>query len=99
MRTPFWRVIIPAGFAVMIALFWLLPLAGQTPPRQPSAFPAYKAPRLNGHPDLNGIWQAFTTANVDLEDHEAQSGPYPEMLGAYGGWPAGQGIVEGGDIP
>jgi hypothetical protein len=68
-------------------------------PRQPSAFPAYKAPRLNGHPDLNGVWQAFTTANIDLEDHEAQSGPYPEMLGAYGGWPAGQGVVEGGAIP
>jgi len=100
MRTRFWRVITPAGFAVMIALFYLLPLAGQAPPpRQPSAFPAYKAPRLNGHPDLNGIWQAFTTANVDLEDHEAQSGPHPELMGAYGGWPAGQSIVEGGVIP
>ena len=101
-----WRVITPAGVAVMIALFWLRPLTGQTgqtpqtpAPRQPSAFPAYRAPRLNGHPDLNGIWQAFTTANIDLEDHEAQSGPYPEMLGAYGGWPAGQSIVEGGVIP
>src|SRR5678815_769075 len=105
MRTRFWRVITPAGFAVMIALFWLRPLTGQTGqtpqtsvPRQPSAFPAYRAPRLNGHPDLNGVWQAFTTANIDLEDHEAQSGPYPEMLGAYGGWPAGQSIVEGGVI-
>jgi len=100
MRTRFWRVITPAGFAVMIALSYLLPLAGQAPPsRQPSSFPAYKAPRLNGHPDLNGIWQAFTTANIDLEDHEAESGPHPELLGAYGGWPAGQGVVEGGVIP
>ena len=39
------------------------------------------------------------TANIDLEDHEAQSGPHPELLGAYGGWPAGQSIVEGGEIP
>jgi len=23
----------------------------------------YRAPRLNGHPDLNGIWQAMNTAN------------------------------------
>ena len=100
MRTRFWRAITPAGFAVMIAFFYLLPLAGQAPPpRQPSSFPAYKAPRLNGHPDLNGIWQAFTTANIDLEDHEAESGPHPELLGAYGGWPAGQGVVEGGVIP
>jgi hypothetical protein len=100
MRTRFWRLITPAGFAVMIALFYLLPLAGQAPPsRQPSSFPSYKAPRLNGHPDLNGIWQAFTTANIDLEDHEAESGPHPELLGAYGGWPAGQSVVEGGVIP
>jgi hypothetical protein len=101
MRTRFWRVITPLGFAVVITVSWLLlPLSGQTrPQRQTSAFPAYKAPRLDGHPDLNGIWQAFTTANIDLEDHEAQSGPFPELLGAYGGWPAGQGIVEGGMIP
>jgi hypothetical protein len=103
MRTRVWRVITPLGFAVVITVSWLLlPLAGQTqtrPQRQTSAFPAYKAPRLDGHPDLNGIWQAFTTANIDLEDHEAQSGPFPELLGAYGGWPAGQGVVEGGVIP
>src|SRR5438874_13238167 len=63
-------------------------------------FPPYKAPRLaDGHPDLNGLWQALVTANIDIEDHEAQSGPRPELLGAYGGWPAGQSIVEGGTIP
>src|SRR5437867_9698110 len=103
MRTRFWRVITPVGFALVIAVLWLLPLAGQQarPTRESPAFPAaYKAPRLaDGHPDLNGIWQAFVTANIDLEDHEAQSGPYPQMLGAYGGWPAGQSVVEGGAIP
>ena len=101
MRTRFWRVITPLGFAVMIAAVWLLPLSGQVrPQRSSSVFPAYKAPRLaDGHPDLNGVWEAFVTANIDLEDHEAQSGPYPEMLGAYGGWPAGQSVVEGGTIP
>jgi hypothetical protein len=104
MRTRFWRVIIPLGVAMAIAVFSLttLPLAGQQarPARDASVFPAYKAPRLaEGHPDLNGMWQAFVTANIDLEDHEAQSGPYPELLGAYTGWPAGQSIVEGGTIP
>ena len=104
MRTRFWRVIIPLGVAMAIAVFSLtaLPLAGQQarPARDASAFPAYKAPRLaDGHPDLNGMWQAFVTANIDLEDHEAQSGPYPELLGEYTGWPAGQSIVEGGTIP
>jgi hypothetical protein len=61
---------------------------------------SYRAPRLaDGHPDLNGIWQAFVTANWDLEDHEAQPGPHPELSGAYASGPAGQSIVEGGDIP
>jgi hypothetical protein len=103
MRTRFWRVITPLGFAVVIATFWLFPLAGQTPaPRQPasaSGFPAYRAPRLDGHPDLNGIWQAFVTSNIALEDHEAQAGPLTEQIGEYSGWPPGQSIVEGGTIP
>ena len=31
-------------------------------------FPPYKAPRLaDGHPDLNGLWQALVTANIDLD--------------------------------
>jgi hypothetical protein len=76
-----------------------MPSAAQQPPAA-RQFPAYKAPRLaDGRPDLNGLWQAFVTANIDLEDHEAQPGPHPELLGAYGGWPAGQSVVEGGAIP
>ena len=39
------------------------------------------------------------TANWNLEDHEAQSGPHPELSGAYGAGPAGQSIIEGGEIP
>jgi hypothetical protein len=63
-------------------------------------FPAYRAPRLtDGHPDLNGVWQAFVSANWDLEDHEAQAGPHPEINGAYGAGPAGQSVIEGGEIP
>jgi hypothetical protein len=42
----------------------------------------------DGKPDLSGIWQAFNTANVDLQDHTAQKGE-----------PAGQGVVEGNQIP
>src|SRR6266704_6385595 len=63
-------------------------------------FPQYRAPHMaDGHPDLNGIWQSFVTANWDIQDHEAQAGPHPEVMGAYGAGPAGQGIVEGGEIP
>ena len=107
MRRWFWRVIIPLGVVLLVAVLSrkALPLAAQQTagPRATAsaagAFPAYRAPRLNGHPDLNGVWQSFVTANVDLEDHEAQSGPFPQLLGAYGGWPAGQSIVQGGAIP
>src|SRR5207344_2889904 len=72
--------------------------AQQTPPA--GQFPPYKAPHtMGGHPDLNGIWQAFVTANWDIQDHEAQPGPHPELMGAYGAGPAGQSVVEGGEIP
>jgi len=42
----------------------------------------------DGKPDLNGVWQALTTANFDLQDHTAGLGV-----------PAGQGVVEGNTIP
>ena len=48
-------------------------------------------------PDLNGIWQAMTPANWNIEDHP--SGPGHPDLGAIGATPPGQGIVVGGEIP
>ncbi len=63
-------------------------------------FPPYKPARLpDGHPDLNGYWQSMVSADWDLQDHEAQPGPKPEINGVYGAGPAGQSIVEGGEIP
>ncbi len=59
----------------------------------------YRAPRTSdGEPDLNGIWQALTSAHWDIEAHAARSGPIVE-LGALGAVPGGLGIVEGGEIP
>ena len=59
----------------------------------------YRAPRTSdGEPDLNGIWQALTTAHWDIEAHAARHGPIVE-LGALGAVPGGLGIVEGGTIP
>jgi hypothetical protein len=50
---------------------------------------AAQVPRgADGRPDLQGIWQALTTAVWDIQDHAAQLGI-----------PAGQGIVKGNDIP
>jgi len=76
-----------------------IPTAGQAPAATGQFPAAYRAPRLDGHPDLNGIWQAVTTANWNLEDHDAQPGLHPELEGAYDAQPAGQSIVEGGVIP
>src|SRR5947199_4685502 len=62
-------------------------------------FPSSRAPRLAGHSDLNGVWQALVTANWNIQDHDAQPGVHPELMGAYGAGPAGQSVVEGGEIP
>ena len=42
----------------------------------------------DGKPDLSGIWQVLNSANWDIEDHAATKGV-----------PAGQGVVEGNEIP
>ena len=78
---------------VVAAVLWLAvrPTAGQAP--------AYRAPRTaDGKPNLNGIWQALNTANWDIQDHAAQPGPFPSSS-ARGAVPAGQGVVEGNEIP
>ena len=52
----------------------------------------------DGKPDLNGIWQAINSANWDLRDHQARTGPVLE-LGAVLAVPAGLSVVEGNEIP
>ena len=61
----------------------------------------YEAPRLIGTetPDLNGIWQALNTAHWDIEPHAAQAAAFPDLVGAIGAVPGGQGVVEGNQIP
>ena len=60
-----------------------IPAAGQTS-GQVSTLP--RTP--DGQPDLQGFWQVINTAAWDIQDH-------PARLGA----PAGQGVVEGNEIP
>jgi hypothetical protein len=78
--------------------FWFLCFIAVMPAVAQAPATAYRAPRLNGHPDLNGIWQAMNTANWDLLDHAAQPGP-TWQTGAIGAVPAGQTVVDGGEIP
>jgi hypothetical protein len=42
----------------------------------------------DGKPDFSGVWQVLNTASWDIQDHSAAKGI-----------PAGQGVVEGNEIP
>ena len=92
-----------AGAAITALIsFSVAPVSGQQAP-------AYRAPRApDGHPDLNGIWQALNEANYDVEMHMARPalqtrpGPYGPVpappvlaLGAVAAVPPGMGVVEG----
>jgi hypothetical protein len=82
--------------AAAAGALWLAatPIAGQV---RPSA--AGIARTEDGKPNLNGIWQAFNTANWDILGHEAQAGPRPALMGVYGAQPGGIGIVDGNELP
>jgi hypothetical protein len=74
--------------AAVVAVVSLAPVpaTGQAPA---AAATTWNPPRtLDGKPDLSGIWQVMNTAAWDIQDHSAQKGV-----------PAGQGVVEGNDIP
>ena len=56
--------------------------------------------RLEGKPNLNGVWQTMNEAYWDLEPHSPKPAPAaPEKLGAIGAIPGSLGVVEGGTIP
>ncbi|HEV2200174.1 MAG TPA: hypothetical protein VGR73_10150 [Bryobacteraceae bacterium] len=80
-----------------IALFMSASLAA-LPALAQTATP-YRAPRLKAtdRPDLNGLWQAITEANWDIQAHAAEPGP--PQYGALYAEPAGPGIVEGNQVP
>lgn len=56
-------------------------------------------PRIDGKPNLNGIWQVMNTANWNLEAHSAQKIDSQWELGALFSIPAGKSVVVEGQIP
>src|SRR6516162_4914010 len=85
-----WRVSLPP--AALILSLAVVPVCGQTAART-------NIPRMpDGKPNITGLWQALGSAYWDIQDHSAHAGPFFQ-LGATGAMPAGQGIVEGGEIP
>jgi hypothetical protein len=80
--------------SAVVVLFPAVPGEAQTPARIPSRIPRMP----DGKPNFTGLWQALGTADWDIRDHGALAGPFFQ-LGAVGAMPAGQGIVEGGEIP
>jgi len=91
------RVAALVAGSALVAWTWTTASAQQAQPQ--SAARTYRAPRApDGHPNLNGIWQAMNTAHWDIEAHSAGPSAARE-LGAAGAVPAGLGVVEGGAIP
>ena len=83
---PPMRNVVSAVATWCLCLAAVLPIAAQAPATAPSG---YRGPRTaDGKPNLNGIWQALGTAHWNLEAHTADENV-----------PAGQSVVEGGDIP
>ena len=81
------------AIAVALVLLCVRPTAGQAP--------TYQAPRLPGttNPDVSGLWQALNTANWDIQAHGVRESPFPKLLGVLDAQPAGEGVVEGNEIP
>jgi hypothetical protein len=82
---------IAAGAAVLASFAPAEP-ANAADPQHPA--------KIAGKPNLNGVWQAITSAYWNLEDHSASGLSNFWQLGAIAAVPAGQSIVDGdGKIP
>jgi hypothetical protein len=112
MRHGILTTLVAGALVAAAAAASFIGVSAQSQPARPAA-PAYRAPRTaDGHPDLNGIWQALNTANYDIQTHTARPalavrpGPYGPVpaasvlaFGAVGSVPPGMGVVEGDEIP
>ena len=84
---PVRTTIVVASIFVMVGAAWLS--RNRVPSETAAAAAADGLPRTaDGKPDFSGIWQVLNTAALNIQDHQAAKGV-----------PAGQGVVEGNEIP
>jgi hypothetical protein len=96
MRNRFPGSVIAGAAVAAVALAAVFTLSVKSTAGQASAS---GIPRTaDGKPDFNGIWEAVNTANWDIQDHAAHQGPVTALGAAYS-VPAGQGVVEGNELP
>jgi len=96
MRNPITGAIVALTAAVTLAACQQSAVETQ---QEPAAQAATEQARIAGQPNLNGIWQAAGSAHWNLEAHAAEALTDFWQLGAIGAIPAGQSVIEGGDIP
>jgi hypothetical protein len=85
------RIIAGLAAALTLAFFAMAgPAAAQK---------AQRVARIDGHPNLSGIWQALGTAYWDVEAHSARALDEFWQLGAIASIPAGRSVVREGTIP
>jgi hypothetical protein len=80
---------IAGGVVVVLTLAGVAWFSANRAPAQAPAAAAAALPRAaDGKPDMSGVWQVLNTASWNIQDHQAEKGV-----------PAGQGVVEGNEIP
>src|SRR5215216_5544569 len=86
------RIALCAGTLLTLTAIAVVAAAQQNGAARSPAQP----PRAPSRPDLQGVWQALTTAAWDIQDHSGQR--FPELPARFA-QPAGQGVVDGNGIP
>jgi hypothetical protein len=107
MPTPLRKATVPLAIGIVVSVF-LFSINGRSSSQAgPSGTPRFEG---TDKPNLEGLWQALNTANYNIEAHESGPGlaTHPGVpggsrvpaaavlaLGAIGGVPPGEGVVEG----